>query len=58
MAAYWAVAGSNDLERRIILASQIAKLRLRRGVVGRRFDEERILLEWNVVSNGSDEVHP
>jgi hypothetical protein len=44
--ACWEAAGSDDLVRRDILLSQLKSLRIRRGVVGRYFDEERVLLQW------------
>lgn len=44
--AHWAAAGTNDDARREILLTQLASLRVRRGVVGRRFDEGRVLLKW------------
>ncbi|WP_211221891.1 hypothetical protein, partial [Granulicoccus phenolivorans] len=37
----------NDKARRDILLSQLASLRVRRGLVGRRFDKDRVLLDWN-----------
>jgi site-specific DNA recombinase len=42
----WEAAGSDELARREILLTQLESLRIRRGVVGRRFDEERVLLRW------------
>ncbi|QAY62456.1 recombinase family protein [Xylanimonas allomyrinae] len=42
----WGNVGTNDTARREILLSQIERLRVRRGVVGRRFDADRVLLEW------------
>lgn len=42
----WDAAGANELIRREILLSQTASLRVRRGVIGRYFDSERVLLEW------------
>lgn len=44
--ANWVAAGQDDLLRRTILLSQLESLRIRRGVVGRRFDHERVLLRW------------
>ena len=44
--AHWAAAGSSDEARREILLTQLECLRVRRGVVGRYFDENRILLTW------------
>ncbi len=43
----WAAAGTSDKLRREILLSQLGSLRIRRGVVGRYFDEERVLLRWH-----------
>jgi len=42
----WAGAEGDDHARRRILLSQIDSLRIRRGVVGRAFDAERVLLTW------------
>lgn len=42
----WARAGHDDVARRAVLISQLESLCIRRGVVGRRFDEERVLLTW------------
>jgi site-specific DNA recombinase len=42
----WAAAGTDDLARREILLSQLDSLRIRRGVVGRFFDKDRVLLTW------------
>ncbi|KXO96374.1 site-specific recombinase [Tsukamurella pseudospumae] len=44
--AHWAAAGSSDEARRKILLTQLESLRVRRGVVGRYFDEDRVLLRW------------
>jgi site-specific DNA recombinase len=46
---HWAAAGSNDEARRDILLTQLDSLRVRRGVVGRYFDEARVLLCWRGV---------
>ncbi|AXE38832.1 recombinase family protein [Acidipropionibacterium virtanenii] len=43
----WARAGHDDTARRTVLVSQLASLRIRRGVVGRYFDEDRVLLSWH-----------
>lgn len=43
---HWAAAGENDSLRREILLTQLASLRIRRGVVGRYFDDQRVLLRW------------
>lgn len=42
----WKAAGSDDVAKREILLGQLESLRIRRGVVGRYFDEERVLLRW------------
>lgn len=42
----WAAAGMDDWARREILLSQLDSLRIRRGVVGRYFDKDRVLLRW------------
>lgn len=42
----WARAGHDDHARRAVLVSQVDTLVIRRGVVGRYFDEERVLLTW------------
>jgi len=42
----WVLAGTNEEARREVLLTQLESLRIRRGVVGRRFDEERVLLVW------------
>ncbi|MGA4669211.1 recombinase family protein [Propionibacteriaceae bacterium Y1923] len=44
--AHWLAAGTSDEARRDILLSQVDSLRVRRGVVGRYFDEARVLLRW------------
>ena len=44
--AHWAAAGTSDEARREILLTQVDSLRVRRGVVGRYFDEARVLLIW------------
>jgi len=54
--AQWAAAGENDAIRRDILLSQLASLRIRRGVVGRYFDDERVLLQWRPASRPVDGV--
>lgn len=44
---HWRTLGVDDHQsKRQILISQLGSLRIRRGVVGRYFDEERVLLEW------------
>lgn len=43
---HWAAASTSEMARREILLSQLDSLRVRRGVVGRYFDEDRVLLVW------------
>lgn len=43
---HWAAAGSSDDARREILLTQMESIRVRRGVVGRYFDQDRVLLQW------------
>lgn len=40
-------AAETDEDRRGVLVSQLESLRIRRGVVGRYFDKERVLLTWS-----------
>jgi site-specific DNA recombinase len=42
----WDAAGADELAQREVLLTQLESLRIRRGVVGRYFDEERVLLRW------------
>lgn len=49
----WDAAGADELGRRKILLTQLASLRIRRGVVGRYFDEDRVMLRWR--PTGSNE---
>lgn len=51
VADYWRVAGNDDEAKREILISQLEGLRVRRGVVGRYFDAERVLLRWRPESS-------
>jgi len=44
--ACWDAAGLDELAKREILLTQLESLRVRRGVVGRYFDEDRVLLRW------------
>lgn len=46
VAEAWARAGHDDKSRRAVLVSQLDALVIRRGVVGRYFDEDRVLLRW------------
>lgn len=50
---HWAAAGSNDNARRNILLTQILSIRIRRGVVGRNFDKNRVLLQWSESDRGA-----
>lgn len=43
----WLRAGHDDKARRAVLLSQLGALVIRRGIVGRYFDEERVLLTWS-----------
>lgn len=55
----WAFVGTNELARREVFLTQLASLRVRRGVVGRYFDEDRVLLRWLPASGdvpGGDET--
>ncbi|HXC77830.1 MAG TPA: recombinase family protein, partial [Candidatus Acidoferrum sp.] len=42
----WDAAGADEFARREVLLTQLESLRIRRGVVGRYFDDERVLLRW------------
>lgn len=44
----WAAAGADEVARRAVLLTQLDSLRIRRGVVGRYFDDERVLVEWRL----------
>lgn len=48
----WDAAGADELARREILLTQLESLRIRRGVVGRYFDDERVLLRWRPIGVG------
>lgn len=48
-------AALTDTDRRTVLVSQLDTLRIRRGVVGRYFDEERVLLVWKPSAEVSQE---
>lgn len=52
--ACWEAAGSDELVRRDILLTQLESLRIRRGIVGRYFDEGRVLLRWERTACGTD----
>lgn len=53
--ACWEAAGSDELARRRILLTQLDTLRIRRGVVGRYFDEARVLLRWGTATGETDD---
>lgn len=42
----WRRAWADDRAKRTVLLSQLGSLRIRRGIVGRQFDENRVLLAW------------
>ncbi|MGI5191116.1 recombinase family protein [Promicromonospora sp. CA-289599] len=42
----WKLAGDDEMARRAVLMSQLDILRVRRGVVGRYFDADRLVLQW------------
>jgi len=42
----WQAVRSDELARREVLLTQLDSLRIRRGVVGRYFDEARVILQW------------
>ena len=50
---HWAAAGADELIRREIFLTQLESLHIRRGLVGRSFDEDRVLLEWQAPTIGS-----
>lgn len=56
--AAWDAAGSDEVARRDILVTQLASLRVRRGIVGRRFDEARIVLHWHPTSSAKSAQEP
>lgn len=56
--AHWAAAGTNDEARREILLTQLDSLCVRRGVVGRYFDEGRVLLQWRSPAESPTSVGP
>lgn len=55
----WAATG-DELAKRKILLAQLESLRIRRGVVGRLFDEERVLLRWrsSTAAGGRSQEEP
>jgi hypothetical protein len=44
----WDAAGADELAQREILLTQLESLRIRRGIVGRYFDDTRVLLRWRL----------
>jgi DNA invertase Pin-like site-specific DNA recombinase len=52
----WDRAHRDDETRREILLSQLEILRVRRGVAGRRFDSDRVLLQWRPTHDVTLEV--
>jgi site-specific DNA recombinase len=50
----WGLAGTDEAARRAVLLTQLASLRIRRGVVGRYFDPERVLLQWHPTSDPAE----
>lgn len=48
----WAAAGADEVARRAVLLTQLDSLRVRRGVVGRYFDDERVLVQWRLSEPG------
>jgi hypothetical protein len=48
----WDATGADELARRELLLTQLESLRIRRGVVGRYFDDERVLLRWRPTDIG------
>jgi hypothetical protein len=49
----WHAADGDPLARRDVLLTQLGSLRIRRGVVGRYFDRERVLLTWQAGPDGT-----
>ncbi len=47
---HWHRAWKDDDAKRAVLVSQLDNLRIRRGVVGRYFDDARVLLVWRPVA--------
>lgn len=54
----WAAAGADELARRAVFLTQLESLRIRRGVVGRYFDDERVLVQWRLSDSGRQEDLP
>ena len=52
----WAAAGSDDLARREVFLSQLESLSIRRGVVGRAFDEQRVQLLWRPATTAGPQL--
>lgn len=53
----WAGAGDDESAKRTILLTQLRSLRIQRGVVGRCFDEGRVLLLWREESVPDNAPH-
>jgi DNA invertase Pin-like site-specific DNA recombinase len=51
VARRWNAADADDLAQRDVLLTQLASLRIRRGVVGRYFDAERVILQWRAAES-------
>ena len=43
---HWQRAWGSDDEKRAVFCSQLESLHIRRGVAGRRFDADRVLIQW------------
>ncbi len=54
----WDAAGADALARRKILLTQLTDLRIRRGVVGRYFDEDRVILQWHHAGSNQSMQEP
>lgn len=52
----WVAAGSDDLERREVFLSQLETLSIRRGVVGRSFDEQRVQILWRPATTAGPQL--
>lgn len=50
----WIAGTGDDRAHREVLLSQIDSLRIRRGVVGRYFDEDRVLLIWKTATERTE----
>lgn len=54
----WAAAGTDEVARRAVLLTQLDSLRIRRGVVGRYFDDERVLVQWRLSDSSRQDDLP